>query len=226
MLPAIRQGFEYLRKVKADIPFDLFMDGLKYGVVKAGGDLSSINAAYHDEITVALTRYFEGGSVTSPKAQFKRATVEAFGAAVDLGWTDGGNAPPLDEDVLTWFNARLNQEFGHIDMLFEQAKALRKEEGFDFFSWVTARADGYTGTLREVYNYARLSSSKNIMVTFDGDDGAESCDDCKKYKGQRRRISWFMARNAVPPYGSGLACHRGGHCQHGLRKDNGEWITN
>lgn len=226
MTQALRRAFDYLRKVNADIPLDIYLKGLQVGVIKAAGDLAPINSTYHDAITQALVGYFEnGGSVSSPKSAFKRAATEAMGGAVDLGWTDGGNAPPIDEDVLSWFNARLNQEYGYIDMLFEEAKQLRKESDFDYFTWATARADGYTNSLKEVYNYARLNSMRDIMVTFDGDDGAESCVDCQKYKGQRHRISWFISRNAVPPFGSGLECHRGGKCQHGLIDDKGKWVT-
>lgn len=225
-IAALKQAFDYLRNQKSDIPIDVYIKGLKIGAIKAGGDLSSISSQYNDSIIQALIDYFESeGSVTVPKGAYKRAMVEAFGAAVDLGWTDGGNAPPIEEDVLSWFNARVNEESGYIDMVFEQAKALRKETDFDYFTWATERARGYTNSIKEVYNYARMSASKDIMVTFDGDDGAESCPDCQKYKGKRHRISWFVARDAVPPFGSGLECHRGGRCQHGLMNDAGEWVT-
>lgn len=225
MTDHIKQAFDYLRKTKTDIPLDIFLKGVKIGAIKAGGDLSSIGAQYNDAIIQAIVNYFDGGSIAASRNAFKRAATEAFGGAVDLGWTDGGNKPPLNNDVLSWFNARLNAEFGYIEMLFEQMKQLKKEKDFDYFQYATERAAGYTGTLREVYNYARLNAMKDIMVTFAGDDGAESCDDCQKYKGKRHRISWFIARDAVPPYGSGLQCHRGGKCQHGLMNDAGEWVT-
>lgn len=221
----IENAVTYLRKNKADIPLDLFMRAVKIGAWKAGGDLGGIGSQYNDAIIDAIIKYFDGGSLAASRNQFKRAAVEAFGSAVDLGWTDGGNEPPLDDEVLTWFNARLNEEMGYIDMLFEQMKALKKEPEFDYFTWATERANGYTGTLREIYNYAYLASKRDMMVTFDGDDGKESCPDCQKYKGKRHRVSWFIARDAVPPYGSGLECHRGGKCQHGLRNDAGDWVT-
>ena len=88
-----------------------------------------------------------------------------------------------------------------------------------------ARADGYTGTLREVYNQGKLRAMKDIMVTFEGEDGAKSCDTCQELKGKRHRISWFVKRNFVPPHGSGLDCAKGGHCQHALYNDKGEAVT-
>lgn len=225
MTDAIIRAFNYLRKTKTNIPFDVYIEGVKLGAWKAGGDLASIGATYNDAVIEAIVDYFDGGSLVASRNAFKRATTEAFGGAVDLGWGDGGNAPPLADEVLSWFNARLNAEFGYIDMLFENIKALKKEEDFDYFSWATERAAGYVGTLKEVYNHARLNAMRDIMVTFDGDDGAKSCPDCQKYKGKRHRISWFIARDAVPPHGSGLECHRGRRCQHGLRDDRGNWVT-
>jgi hypothetical protein len=193
--------------------------------VKADGDLGEINKEYSAAIVRALTSYFEGGSVTGPRNALKRAAVEAFGSAADLGWTDGGGELPFDGEALEWFNARVNAELGYIDLLFQQAKELRKEEDFDPQAWASERAAGYVNTLKEVYNNLRLRVMDNVMVTFDGDDGEKPCDTCKKLRGKRHKLSWFIARNYIPPHGSGLDCSKGGHCQHGLRKDNGEWVT-
>lgn len=191
---------------------------------KATGDMQTINATYHDAITSALSKYFEGGTIAGPRNTFRQATAEAFYDVFYLGWADGGGGTP-DSDGIAWLDARIQQEYGYIEMLFQEARELKKEEDFDWFSWVTARADGYTNTIKELYNSAFARASKDIMVTFDGDDGAESCIDCMKYKGQRHRLSWFVKRNAVPPFGTGLECHKGGHCRHGLFDDNGNKVT-
>ena len=224
---SITQAFLYLKENDITIPPELLLRARMQGV-KAGevaGDLSSVNKKYHDVITRQLTTFFEGGAITGARNQFKQATSAAFLDAFELGWTDGGAELPLDDDGLEWLGARQSQEFGYIDMLFQEAKELRKEYEFDSFAWTTARADGYTNTLKEVYNNARMRAMPNQMVTFDGDDGQESCPDCQKLKGKRHKISWFVSRNYVPPFGTGLECHKGGHCQHGLKADDGTWIT-
>jgi hypothetical protein len=190
-----------------------------------GGNLGAINKEYHDAVTAALLAYLEGGSVTGPRNSFRRAMVEAFGSAADMGWTEGGGSLPFDGEALEWFNARVEAEMGFVNMLFQQAKELRGQEDFDALAWASERADGYTNTLKEVYNNLRLRVMDNIMVTFDGDDGATPCDTCKKLKGKRHKLSWFISRGYIPPHGSGLDCSKGGHCQHGLRKDNGDWVT-
>lgn len=222
---------EYLQKVAVQIPsiIPLLSDDARVLLgVKAlisGGDLPSINASYHDAITRILTGYYTRGNVTAPRNEFNRAVNDAFNLAFELGWKDGGGGLPIDEAAQDWLNARIEQEFGYVKMMFTQAKQLRKDKEFDFFAWVTERADGYTRTLKEIYNTARLMAMKDQMVTFDGDDGEESCPDCQRLKGKRHRISWFINNNYVPPFGAGLECHPGRRCQHGLMNDKGEWLT-
>jgi hypothetical protein len=220
LLRILKVAAEFALKRGAELSADV----LKTLALKAT-DMGAINAAYHDEITQALIAYFEGGSIAAPKNSFKRATLTAFQDAFDLGYSDGGGELPVDAEANAWLEARTQEEFGNVDALFEQAKELRKDKEFDYPVWVAARADGYTQTLREIYNNGRLRATKDQMVTFDGDDGAESCADCQRLKGKRKKISWFVENNFVPPFGTGLECHSGRRCQHGLMNDAGEWIT-
>ena len=220
---SITEAFQYCDENGIPVPLDLHARARNVGAMKAAS-LAEINAPYHDAVTETLVTYFEGGSVTGPRNRFRQATASAFYDAFYLGWAEGGGGTP-DKDGLSWLDARISQEYGYIDMLFQQVKELRKEEDFDFFAWVTARADGYTNTVREVYNAAAMRSSRDIMVTFTGSDGGESCPDCQKYKGQRHKVSWFVRRNAIPPFGTGLECHPGGRCRHYLADDKGNQVT-
>ena len=230
---AIQKALQYLSDNGIPLPAELhlqletkgYLKSFKRNSSKQAESIEEANATYHDVITESLISYFEGGSVGSSRNDFKQAVITAFSDTFDLGWIDGGQELPLEEDELSWLEARINQEFGFIDMLFQEAKELRKEEDFDYFEWVTQRADSYTRMLAEVYNQAKLRAMDDKMVTFDGDDGEESCETCQSLKGKRHKISWFVKRNYVPPYGIGLQCARGGHCQHHLYDDEGNEIT-
>ena len=230
---AIQNALQYLSDNGIPLPAELHLQLEQKGLLKSfkrnaskqAESIEEANATYHDVITEILISYFEGGSVGSSRNDFKQAVITAFSDTFDLGWIDGGQELPLEEDELSWLEARINQEFGFIDMLFQEAKELRKEEDFDYFEWVTQRADGYTRMLAEIYNQAKLRAVDDQMVTFDGDDGEESCETCQSLKGKRHKISWFVKRNYVPPYGIGLQCARGGHCQHHLYDDEGNEIT-
>lgn len=193
-------------------------------LVKAADSLNSINSAYHDAITEALTTYFEGGSVTAPRNAFKQAATEAFGAAFEAGWTDNGGTLPFDGDALEWFNNRLQEEFGHIDGLFTDAKELRKDKDYDWFAWVTARADAYTSALASIYNAAAMLVKKQ-MLTWRLGQTEVHCSDCKKLDGQRHRASWYIGKNFIPRQpGAGMECG-GYNCDCQLENDDGEEVT-
>lgn len=230
---AIIKALDYLIDNNIPLPNDLrlqldekgLLNPYKRSAMKQAESIEEANATYHDAITSALIDYFESGTLSPSKKEMKQAAIDAFSDMYDIGWTEGGQELPVDEDALSWLEARLNQEMGFIDILFQEAKELRKEDDFDYFTWITTHADNYTRTLAEVYNQAKLRAMDDIMVTFDGDDGEESCRSCEGLKGKRHKISWFVKRNYVPPFGIGLDCGRGGHCQHRLYDDEGNEVT-
>ena len=222
---AIASGISHCDDVGIEVPLDLRLRAHAVGAVKDAGDISSINAQYHDAITSALTDYFNGGSSTGPRNAFRKATVEALGSAFDSGWTDGGQDLPADEDALTWFNARIQQEIGFIDQLFEQAKELRDEENSDYFTWITARADGYTAAVSECYNTGLMYANKNQMLTWHLGDTEKHCATCSQLNDQSHRASWYLSRNYVPRKpGAGMDCG-GYHCDCSLVDKNGNEFT-
>ena len=188
-------------------------------------DLAAINATYHDAVFDALMTYFSGGSVTAPRNAFMRATTEAFGAAFEAGWLDGGGELPFDGEALTWFNARLEQEFRFIEGLFEEVKELRKDPDFDFLSFSASKADSYTNTLAGIHNHAALVVGNNRMVTWHLGATEKHCKTCAKLDGQRHKISWFMDRNYIPHTpGAGMDCG-GYNCDCRLVDKDGNEIT-
>jgi hypothetical protein len=210
-----------------DVPPDVWRAAVKARVfAKADGvDLPAISAVYHDLITSILTGYFESGSITAPRNEFKRAMVEAFGAAFDLGWLDGGQELPPDEDALSWFNARVEAEFGHIEELFIQAKELRKEDEFDFFSWLTSKADSYTRSLSGVYNAALMLAKKNQMLTWRLGNTEVHCSTCAKLDGGKHRASWYISRDYIPrKAGASMDCG-GYNCDCRLEDKEGNEVT-
>ena len=224
MTDALRNAIQYLQRQRVDIPMDIYLPALKLGAIQAKGNLSAVNKAYHDAITSSLTTYFEGGS-TSTKNAFRRAMVEAFGEAVDLGWKDGGQEPPLDDELLDWFNARVNAEQGFIDELFQQARQLRKEADFDYFTWITSRADTYTQAVASVYNAAVMFAQKNKMLVWHLGKTEKHCDTCLSLDGGRHKASWYIARDYIPRKpGAAMDC-AGYNCDCSLTDDTGKAVT-
>lgn len=224
----ITEAFAYLTTTSTEIPPDLLirarLEGIKAGAV--AGDLSEVNSVYHDKITGALTTFFEGGAVTTPRNQMKQAASMAFLDAFELGWIDGGADLPLGEDALAWLGARLDAELGYIDSLFVQAKELRKETDTDFFAWVTDRADAYTRSLAGVYNAACMLAKKNQMLNWKLGNTEKHCDTCKKLDaGAPHRASWYIALDYIPRK-AGAAMECGGYnCDCRLEDKDGNDVT-
>jgi hypothetical protein len=192
--------------------------------IKASMD--SINKKYHDAITGSLVDYFEGGgSVTAPRSRFQRAMVEAFGAAFDAGYIDGGGELPFDGEALQWFNARVDEEAGHIDSVFQDAKDLRKDKEFDYFTWAIARADMYTSALAAIYNAAVMFADARLMLTWNLGNTEKHCKTCSKLDGQRHKAAWYLSRNYIPRKpGAAMDCS-GYNCDCSLTNDKGEEVT-
>ena len=225
LIPSLSRAFDYLHAQGTEIPLDIQLKARQFGVIKAAGDFAGVNKTYHDAITAALTTFFEGGSIAAPRNAFKRAIVEGLGDAFDLGWADGGGELPIDEDALSWLNARIEQEFGLVEMLFQAAKELRKEDGFDYFPWVTARADGYTGTLQAVYNAAKMLAAKGKLLTWVLGNTEKHCATCLQLNGTRHRASWYIANNYIPRQpGAGMECG-GYNCDCVLTDNAGHDVT-
>jgi hypothetical protein len=189
---------------------------------------SDIRKTYWTGIYDAIHGFLTGKSArTHFEISMKKAMVDAFVKAAEQAWEDGGAELPLDEDALAYVGGVQSGELGYIGDLFASLVLLRKElkELAQFTAQETAanRADGYAQTLDMVYANVKLLAKPNVMLTFAGIDGNESCSDCRRYKGQRHRAKWWVANLAVPP-SRHFEC-KGYQCSHHLIDDNGNLYT-
>ena len=222
---ALTKAFDAISAKGVEVDNDIWLKTLANGVLKASGDLSSISTIYSRAIEAALTSYLDGGPLPQSKNAFKRATVEAFGGAFDLGTIDGGGEIPADSDALSWFNARVEAEFAHIDLLFQQAKEIRKDEEADNALWIRDRAEGYSNTLTSIYNAAKMWADKRQMLTWNLGNTERHCRTCAKLSGKRHRATWFISRGYIPRQpGANLECG-GYNCDCELISDKGESVT-
>jgi hypothetical protein len=216
---------EMVKVIPSVLPFlsDKTREALKAGYIEGG--VPEINARYNKEIVAAMTTYFEGGNVLAPRNQFRQAMTEAFNSAFDTGWVDGGQELPADADSVAWLEARLSSELAYIDDLFVQIKNLRKEDNFDFFQWVTAKADRYTSTVMSVYNAAVLLAKKNQMLTWNLGQTEKHCDTCLSLDGNSHRASWYISHDYIPRKpGAAMDCN-GYNCDCKLTDKSGEEVT-
>lgn len=163
------------------------------------------------------------GQVNTYANPMATAIAKAYIDTADIAYQDGGGTLPLDEDTLATAKALMNEQLGYVDSMFDTLKQLRKEGDYDPISVAFEKAKLWTNSLDSFYNSIKVMGAGNKMLTFDGDDGKESCKDCQKYKGQRHRATWWSAHNAVPP-NRDFECH-GYNCYHILVDDEGNQFT-
>jgi hypothetical protein len=196
------------------------------------GAYAPIRSAYKMEVGGAILEYLltDGARITKFRNGFKRAIANAFDEAYAMGFSDGGSSYPegADPEDIDWLAAAITGEFGFVEMLFQQLKEFKADpetQTGDYQAEADRRAEGYAKTLDGVYNQGLMRARKNVMLTFGGEDGAESCATCQRLKGQRHSVKWWLGR--------GLSIFRGNrnyecgcwNCQHYFYDDHGKVYT-
>jgi hypothetical protein len=193
-------------------------------VVKlALGDYAQTRFEYSATIQGIVREYLYSDNVriTRFRNDFKKAILQAFYPAFELGLSDGGGEPPATGDDLDWINAKAEAEFGYTDSLFQYLKELKqqaREEGLEILSGVAEeKGEGYARTLDGVYSEGKIRGAKNQVLEFTGPDGNESCPTCQRLKGKRHKASWWIGHGLVPgqPGNGSFECH-GYNCKHYL----------
>jgi len=76
-------------------------------------------------------------------------------------------------------------------------------------------------TLDPIFAAGLVSADANGLYLFTGDDGRESCKDCRRWKGQKHRLKDWQSHNADPRQSSYAAECGGWNCQHTLKRTTG-----
>jgi hypothetical protein len=182
--------------------------------IKAAG-YDGIRTVMRGEIFGAVFGYLSGsGYVTTFKSQMTTAISKAYIEAADVAYVDAGAELPLDPDTAAWARGQLDAQLGFVDDLFEGLREMRKQGGFDAGVVAQARAEGYSRSLDAYYGEAKMHGAKNITLEFGGDDGKESCHECKSMKGKRHRISYILTHNLIPKPGNSAYSCNGYNCDH------------
>lgn len=220
--PALSSAVDYLHRRGVSVPGEVAALAKGRAIKQAGYEAvrQSLWASVYDAVIGFLSGNSQVGTFSRPLVT---SVAQAYLAAADIAYVEGGGSLPLDEDTAAYVKGEMDAQFGYIDSMFATLKELRKEGDFDAIHEAFARANGYANSLDSLFNYVKVAGAGNKMLTFDGSDGKESCSDCKRYKGKRHRASWWRSHDAVPPNRS-FECH-GYHCEHRLYTDEGEEFT-
>lgn len=239
--PALTRALEYCRQHQVDIPLALVEQLRELGleidqseIKRSVGDYPGIRSRYYTSLVETIVRYLTGdGTIALPKGHIKKEMGTAFVDAFETGWLQGagGDKYEPEPDDTAWLATRTDQELGYIDSMFVSMREMRQSATdddpltlSDIDSYAEDRASGYARTLDGVFAQGKLRGKKNIMLTFDGPDGKESCTTCKKYKSKSHRAKWWTSHELIPTPGNEnfeCGCYQ---CQHVLRdKDGVQW---
>lgn len=193
--------------------------------VPEGLDYDDVESDLRDRLKDAFISYLSSaGSVTSYRNAARRALVEDIYSAFYAGFAEaaGDGSETTDEDEKA-ISTILNQQLDHMLNAFASLKEQRKDPDSLKESEVDDRVDDWAHMLFGVYGEGKLRGDRNKMLTFDGDDGTESCDECQEYKGQRHSAAWWLTRDLVRRNGNEhFGCGRWKPCQHNLYDDDGK----
>jgi len=195
-----------------------------------GMGLDEIEIEYRERVFGVMQDYMDSDkTVVSFRNEMKRITNDAYLLAAVAGWVDGGADGPISDELTAYVNEQVESQFVFIDDVFARLKELRKSGTPDEQdAYIEDRADGYTGSIRIVYDYARLNVDLDLELWFDGEDGSADsvCQKiggtCVQLKGQHHPARWWIDEDLVPYRGNKSYDCGAWNCLHVLRTRDGE----
>jgi hypothetical protein len=186
--------------------------GGRFHADTAQKDYPDTKSEFVDDVAAIISDASAGEINPAAFAIRMRAALSKFGKSAYLdGLAEGGidvsSIPPEDSDIFAGILAAQSQ-------YVTDARSTITDFGGD----AKARAQMWQKSLDPFYYGAVESADKNGLYTFDGDDGAESCKDCRALKGQTHRMSWWIKNRKRPVVDAGSFECGGWHCQHMLKK--------
>lgn len=189
--------------------------------------IGQIIKQYDDQLTKLVYETFRSGDAIDMRRSH-RGMLKDFGLKVYIeGIREGGILEPDQEDQQVaddaldeWYVSQSE----HVNQFAKDAAAAKRDPSLR--ASVLSRIPLWIDSMRNFGEAGKLYALGNIPLTFDGDDGEESCDDCQRYKGQRHRRNWWAKRGLLERNGNvNYECGRWANCHHDFRNDKGEVIV-
>lgn len=200
---------------------------MRYGI--EAKTIKQIVAGYVNRLTSIVNAAIKSGDAVTMRRAHKALLKNAAFDVYRDGWREGGvDIADLEPDERDAFDEAVadfiasQSEF--IDQFAKDAASAKKDKAAR--DVVLARVDQWASSLRNFGEAGRVAALGNIPLTFGGDDGEESCDDCQQYKGQRHRRNWWAERGLLERNGNpNYECGRWDACHHSFLDDNGKVIV-
>jgi hypothetical protein len=189
--------------------------------------INEIIRRYTDQLTNLIYDTFRTGDAVDLRRSHKALLRDVAPLAYIEGMREGGINEPdaedqqvLDETAANWLADQ--REF--IDSFAKDVAAAKTDK--EKRPAILARIEAWVSSLRNFGEAGKLYALGNIFLTFDGEDGKESCEDCQRLKGQRHKRNWWADRDLLARNGNqNYECGRWDPCQHSFRDDKGAVIV-
>jgi hypothetical protein len=192
--------------------------------IKATASIGDMVDGYTNDIGELVQNLLRGSGRLS-KADFRRqmkSTIKAYAReGFSVAWEEGGG----DVNETEAADIALIDEF------------TKEQQGFvdDFADWLTnkdsdldqvqGRVDMWGASYQNYLEVVKLRAQGDPMLRYDGEDGAESCEECQEYKSQSHRLSWWEKRGLTKRNGNEeFTCGRWPNCQHSFYNAKGEVV--
>ncbi|HEY4720197.1 MAG TPA: hypothetical protein VII92_00005 [Anaerolineae bacterium] len=190
-------------------------------------NIGQIVKQYDDQLTrLVYDTFCTGDAIDMRRAH--RAMMKDLGLKAYVeGMREGGIDKPDDDDTATaqdMLDEWRAGQFEHVNQFAKDAAAAKADPTLR--AGVLARVPLWVDSLRNFGEMGKLYALGNVMLTFDGDDGEESCIDCQRYKGQRHGRNWWAVRGLLERNGNpNYECGRYGACHHSFYDDKGKVVV-
>lgn len=180
----------------------------------------------------ALTRYaFDTLNSKMDAIDFRRAHKALLKAAAknsfEEGWREGGgDVADTEPDDIAVMRDWERDQAGYVND-FAAWLVTTDENGKRNWEMkrrqLAERLAAWALAARNLGEQAAARAKGDPYLTFSGDDGEESCDECQEYKGQRHRLSWWEKRGLTKRNGNdNYGCGRWEPCHHHFYFDDGK----
>ena len=169
--------------------------------------------ANYDSRLTEMAEDFTDGAFTRPtyRRGHKNLLQEMAELAFREAWLEGGGDPDdVESTDLELMADWLDAQTAHVNA-FSDWLAETRQMG----DAIDDRVRDWVSSLRNLGEQVKARAMGDPQLKYDGDDGAESCDECQEYKGQTHRLSWWEARGLTARNGNeNYGCKRFDNCHH------------
>lgn len=162
-------------------------------------------------------------SAASIARQMRKAVIDFAEEAYAEGLREQGEETSDEDDkaIRDWILSQTPHIYDFADSAVSVSD-LSGDAKTDARNAMLDRVDEWVESLDRLSQVAQVNAEGDPFLTFDGDDGKDSCAECQKYQGQRHRKSWWEKKDLLMRPNQIFGCGRFDNCQHHFYYDDGE----